>query len=185
MRIRSYPARELSILGVSFIILFMVACGESPRPARGTSNIRLSDEKLIEYNRGVVKTEEQQIEDFLARYQWDVNQTPSGLRYLIYRKGAGRKAGSGMKVSFRYTVKLLNGTLVYSSDSTGEKEFILGHGRVESGLEEGMLLLREGDRAKFIIPSHLAFGLLGDQQKIPPGASLVYDIEIMEFKEIK
>lgn len=185
MNIYDSTMRELFFTSLFLALLLISACGESPRPVESTSHIRLSDEKLIDYNRGVVKTEEQEIEDFLSRYQWNVKQTSTGLRYLIYRKGTGRKAGTGMLVRFRYTLKLLNGTLVFTSDSLGEKAFILGHGGVETGLEEGILLLREGDRAKFIIPSYLAFGLLGDQQKIPPGASLVYDVDIIEFKTNK
>jgi FKBP-type peptidyl-prolyl cis-trans isomerase FkpA len=77
---------------------------------------------------------------------------------------------------------LLNGDLAYSSGQTGPKEFEIGHGGVESGLEEGILLLHVGDHAKFIVPSHLAFGLLGDQNKIPQRATLVYDIELVKLK---
>ena len=185
MMITVKMVRELLFAGLSVIMLFFSSCGESPRPVTATSHIRLTDEKLIDYNRGVIKTEEQEIEDFLARYRWDMKQSSTGLRYLIYRKGNGRQAGTGMMARFHYSVGLLNGTLVYSSDSLEEKAFILGHGGVETGLEEGMLLLREGDRAKFIIPSYLAFGLLGDQRKIPPGATLVYDIDLIELQTIK
>ncbi|MBL7137203.1 MAG: FKBP-type peptidyl-prolyl cis-trans isomerase [Bacteroidales bacterium] len=177
-------ARELIFVGLSVIMLLSGSCRESPRPVTATSHIRLTDENLMAYNRGIIKTEEQEIEDFLARYRWDVKQSSTGLRYLIYRRGNGRQAGTGMRARFHYSVRLLNGKLVYSSDSLGEKAFILGHGGVETGLEEGMLLLREGDRAKFIIPSYLAYGLLGDQRKIPPGATLVYDIELIELKTI-
>ncbi|MFC2102438.1 FKBP-type peptidyl-prolyl cis-trans isomerase [Bacteroidota bacterium] len=177
--------RDFLIASLSVTLLLVASCREPVRPVEATANIRLNDDKLIDYNKRVVKTEDQQIEDFLQRYGWDVKQTSTGLRYLIYKKGSGRRGTVDMEVRFNYTIKLLNGMSVYSSDSLGEKSFILGHGRVESGLEEGMLLLREGDRAKFIIPSHLAFGLLGDQQKIPPGASLVYDVEILEFKTPK
>lgn len=166
-----------------FIVLLLIpACQQAPKPVESTSHIRLTDEKLIHYNREVMKTEEQEIEDFLSRYHWNVKTTPTGLRYIIYRKGSGKKANTGTLVRFNYTVKLLNGTMIYSSDSMGEKSFIVGHGGVEPGLEEGMLLLREGDRAKFIIPSYLAFGLLGDQKKIPSGATLVYDVEVIDFK---
>ncbi|MBE0648128.1 MAG: FKBP-type peptidyl-prolyl cis-trans isomerase [Bacteroidales bacterium] len=174
--------RELQWAILCFTLFLASACREPVRPVESTAHIRLADEKLIDFNRGVVKVEEQEIEDFLLRYGWNVKQTPTGLRYLIYKKGNGKKAMSGMLVRFNYTVKLLNGTLAYSSDSLGEKSFILGHGGVESGLEEGMLLLREGDRAKFIIPSYLAYGLLGDQDKIPPGASLVYDVNMIGLK---
>ncbi|TSA24518.1 MAG: peptidylprolyl isomerase [Bacteroidetes bacterium] len=167
------------------VLLLFGSCGEPPRPVKATSHLRLTDEKLINYNRGVVKTEEQEIEDFLARYQWEMKQTPTGLRYLIYKKGNGKLAAMGMTARYSYTVSLLNGKEVYSSDSLGEKTIILGHGGVETGLEEGMLLLRKGDRAKFIIPSYLGYGLLGDQQKIPPGATLVYDIELLALTTTK
>jgi FKBP-type peptidyl-prolyl cis-trans isomerase len=62
------------------------------------------------------------------------------------------------------------------------KEFLIGQSDVEAGLEEGIRLMRTGDRAKLILPSRLAFGLLGDGKKIPPGATLVYDIELVAQK---
>jgi FKBP-type peptidyl-prolyl cis-trans isomerase len=79
-------------------------------------------------------------------------------------------------------VRLIDGSEIYSSDQSGNKEFVIGRGGVESGLEEGILLMRQGDRAKFIIPSHLGFGLLGDQDKVPPKSTLIYDLELLELK---
>jgi FKBP-type peptidyl-prolyl cis-trans isomerase len=81
-----------------------------------------------------------------------------------------------------YNVKLLTGDMIYSSKELGSKTFEIGHGGVESGLEEALLYLKLGDKAKLIIPSHLAFGLLGDQNKVPPRSTLVYDIEIVNLK---
>ncbi len=178
-------AKELLFIGFLVFMTVFSSCRESPRRVSGTSHIRLTDTKLIDYNRGIVKSEEQEIENFLNRYRWDMKKSTTGLRYLIYQMGNGIQAKEGMLVRFQYSVKLLNGKLAYSSDSLGPKSFILGHGGVETGLEEGMLLLRQGDRAKFIIPSYLAFGLLGDQQKIPPGATLVYDVDILDLETIK
>ena len=60
--------------------------------------------------------------------------------------------------------------------------FTVGKGEVISGLEEGILLLHIGDKAKFIIPSHLAYGLLGDDNEIPTKATLIYDIEVVQKK---
>ena len=112
-----------------------------------------------------------------------MNKTGTGLRYWIYKKGNGKKAENNKIAKFNYTVKLLTGDVIYTSEISGPKEFLIGRGRIESGIEEGILLLRVGDRAKFIIPSHLAFGLQGDQNMIPAKASLVYDIELLEIND--
>ena len=110
-----------------------------------------------------------------------MTKTPTGLRYLIYKHGSGEKAMNGKKVTILYEIRLLNGNLCYSSAQLGPKEFTTGQGKFESGAEEGILLMKVGDRAKFIVPSHLAFGLLGDQDKIPPRSTLIYDIELLKI----
>ena len=163
-------------------IIFCVACSESPQPSNSTRHLSMMSDSLVNYNRGVVRTEDQQIDDFVARYGWNMIKTGTGLRYLIFQKGSGVKAMKGKIAVIRYTLRFLNGNLCYSSDKDGLKEFKIGYGNVESGVEEGILLMRVGDRAKFIVPSHLAFGLLGDQNKIPRQATLVYDIELVKIK---
>jgi len=174
--------RRISPLAVFMVLSGLViwSCQNPPRPVRTTSHIRVVDQDLVEYNKGIVKTEEQEIDDFLQRYKWNMNTTPTGLRYLIYQQGSGLPATSGSSVRFAYACMLINGQQIYSSDSAGLQEITPGRREVETGLEEGLLLLREGDRAKLILPSHLAFGLLGDQRKIPPGATLVYDVEVIK-----
>ena len=141
----------------------------------------MMDDSLLNYNKAVVKTEDQEIEDLIQRYGWKMVKTPTGLRYMIYKQGSGERAVKGKKTMIRYEVRLINGNLCYSSAEKGPKEFIIGQGAVEVGTEEGILLMRVGDRAKFIVPSHLAFGLLGDQDKIPPKSTLIYDIELIKL----
>ena len=102
---------------------------------------------------------------------------------MIYKEGKGKKAETGDIVKINYKTSLLNGVNIYSSDESGAKEFEVGKAHVESGLEEGILLLKVGDKAKFIIPSHLGFGLLGDENKIPSKAALVYDIELISIEK--
>ena len=167
---------------VSPVLLIIYSCSDNPSPSRSTHHFSISDDSLVKYNKGVFQLEESEINDFVRRYGWKVQTTSSGLRYVIYKRGTGVKAESGKLAKIRYSVKLLNGTLCYSSEESGPKTFLIGKGGVESGLEEGILLLKVGDRAKFILPSHLAFGLLGDQDKIPQNSSLVYDIELVEIK---
>jgi FKBP-type peptidyl-prolyl cis-trans isomerase FkpA len=162
-------------------LIFLTSCGSEPQPTQSTRNISMMDDSLLNYNKVVVKTEDQEIEDFIQRYGWKMAKSSTGLRYMIYRHGSGDRAEKGKKVRIMYEVRLINGNLCYSSVEKGPKEFIIGHGGIEAGAEEGILLMRVGDRAKFIVPSHLAFGLLGDQDKIPPKSAIIYDIELIKI----
>jgi FKBP-type peptidyl-prolyl cis-trans isomerase FkpA len=183
MSLLIFNKRYYLVLPVYVLFLILCySCSEQPQPSSSTRHLGMMSDSLVNYNRGIVLTEDQQIEDFVARYGWKMNKTGTGLRYLIFKKGQGVKTVKGKVAMIRYTLRLLNGSLCYSSDKDGLKEFKIGYGGVESGLEEGILLMHVGDRAKFIVPSHLAFGLLGDQNKIPQHATLVYDIELVQIK---
>ena len=100
---------------------------------------------------------------------------------MIYKHGKGIKSKTGQIALLNYKISLLDGTLCYSSDSLGTKSFAIGHGGVESGLEEGILLLHEGDKARFIMQPFKAHGLLGDMDKIPARSIIVYDIELLRL----
>lgn len=161
-----------------FTIGLFPACDNSEKEP---DNKQVSRDTFIRANKAMVKTEDQKIQDYIDRYKWDMITTKTGLRYMIYEFGRGNLPSMGQSISFKYTSSLLNGFICYSSDETGPKTIIIGKGEVERGLEEGILLLKKGDRAKFIIPSHLAFGLVGDGAKIPAKATIIYDIEIIQI----
>ncbi len=165
-------------------VLVLASCGNTDNPVGKNKVIVIDSIKkpLENANKSLVKKEEQQIKDFTTRYNWNMNETGTGLRYMIYKKGSGKKAEKGKIAKFNYEVKLITGDICYSSKTDGAQEFLIGKGGVISGLEEGILLLKVGDKAKFIIPSHLAFGLLGDEDKVPKRATLVYDLELLEVK---
>jgi FKBP-type peptidyl-prolyl cis-trans isomerase len=143
----------------------------------------MMDDTLIQYNKQILSSEDEEIEDFVHRYHWKVTTTPTGLRYMIYKEGNGIKAGKGKIVTILYTLKKINGDLIYTADPGHPCEFELGKHAVSNGLEEGVLYLKTGDRAKLILPSHLAYGLLGDLNKIPMRTILVYDVEVIAVKE--
>ena len=143
--------------------------------------VPMSKESLIRANKGLVTIDKERIEAFAERHQWEMSTTETGLWYQIYEHGTGDSARNGLIASLKYTVSLLDGTLCYSSDSTGEKTFLIGQGGVESGLEEGILLMRCGDKARFIMPPHLAHGLPGDNDKIPPRSTIVYQVELLNL----
>ena len=109
--------------------------------------------------------------------------TASGLAYKIIKKGTGTKAEAGKTVSVHYTGKLSNGTKFDSSyDRNQPIEFELGRGRVIKGWDEGISLLNVGSKATFIIPPDLGYGARGAGGVIPPNATLIFDVELVEVK---
>ena len=168
--------RTIALLSI-FPLLFF-SCNSSVREAGPSGGSVSSSDSILAYNRQVVAAEQTEIEDFIARYHWTMSTSPTGLRYMIYKEGKGRKAVEGDRVEIRYRATLLNGNLVAQTDPGAPFIFELAKRRVISGLEEGILLMKEGAHAKLIVPSHLAYGLLGDPSGVPAGAALVYDVEL-------
>ncbi|MGB1318094.1 MAG: FKBP-type peptidyl-prolyl cis-trans isomerase, partial [Flavobacteriales bacterium] len=166
---------------LGFVLLFSVLFSSCNSSSTQEKPVNLSDYKkpLMEVNKTLVEIENQDIENYVSRQKWDMAETGSGLRYLIYENGNGRKVETGTVIQCAYETKLLTGKVCYNSDDLGPKEFLVGRGGVESGLEEVVLLLREGDKVKIILPSHLAFGLVGDDNCIPKKAVVVYDLEVV------
>lgn len=106
--------------------------------------------------------------------------TSSGLRYKITDKGNGNSAVVGKNVKVHYKGQLIDGTVFDSSFKRNEPiEFTLGIGQVIKGWDEGLSLLSEGDKARFIIPSDLAYGETGAGGVIPPNANLIFDVELV------
>jgi len=111
------------------------------------------------------------------------SKTESGLRYKILQDGEGVKAEKGKTVSVHYKGQLHDGTVFDSSYKRKEPiEFPLGMGQVIPGWDEGVQLLKVGDKARFVIPSDLAYGSQGAGGVIPPNATLVFDVELMDVK---
>lgn len=110
-------------------------------------------------------------------------ETESGLRYQIIQKGNGKKAEKGQKVSVHYKGQLVDGTVFDSSYKRNQPiDFQVGVGQVISGWDEGILLLQVGDKARFVIPSDLGYGSRGAGGAIPPNATLIFDVELMDVK---
>ena len=111
------------------------------------------------------------------------DKTDSGLRYKMIQKGDGKRAEAGNSVAVHYEGSLENGK-VFDSSYPRKKpiEFRLGQGQVIEGWDEGIALLQVGDKARFVIPSDLAYGAAGAGGVIPPNATLIFDVELMEVK---
>jgi peptidyl-prolyl cis-trans isomerase A (cyclophilin A) len=113
----------------------------------------------------------------------NAQKTASGLRYVIEKEGTGPNPQKGQTVSVHYAGYLMDGTKFDSSYDRNEPiEFPLGMGNVIAGWDEGIALLKKGGKAKLIIPSNLAYGERGAGGVIPPNATLVFDVELVDIK---
>lgn len=112
-----------------------------------------------------------------------LTRTPSGLRYQDLAKGEGKEATAGKVVLVHYTGWLPNGEKFDSSRDRNEPfSFTLGAGQVIAGWDEGVAGMKVGGRRKLVIPSDLGYGTAGAPPDIPPGATLVFDVELVDVR---
>jgi FKBP-type peptidyl-prolyl cis-trans isomerase FklB len=112
-----------------------------------------------------------------------VKTTASGLQYEVLTAGDGINTPKGTDiVSVLYTGKLLDGTVFDSSEKQGGKPVDVPLNNVIKGWTEGVQLMSKGSKYRLYIPSDLAYGDNGGGNVIPPGATLIFDIELINFK---
>ena len=143
---------------------------EAFRTFEGARNKKIQEQK---------QASEAKMESLAAGFE----KTESGLRYKMIQKGTGKKAENGKVVAVHYTGQLEDGK-VFDSSIPRKKpiEFPLGQGNVIEGWDEGIALLQVGDKARFVIPSHLGYGSSGAGGAIPPNATLIFDVELIDVK---
>jgi FKBP-type peptidyl-prolyl cis-trans isomerase len=170
------------IVLVLLVILGLQSCNTAEKPKQKSIQKAVLDRQLEQINKAYIEKEDVQIDDYLNRRHWNFERTASGLRYFIYQKGLGKSPTSENTVVLDYEISLIRGEVIYSSKQLGEKVFVVDNSEEPSGLHEAVKMLKVGDRAKLVIPSYLAYGLLGDDDKIPMKATLFYDVYLREVK---
>ncbi|MGB3616919.1 MAG: FKBP-type peptidyl-prolyl cis-trans isomerase, partial [Catalinimonas sp.] len=124
------------------------------------------------------------IATYAAANNLNVQQTESGLNYAIERRGTGDRPEAGERVKVNYTLTNLQGDKIDSSYDRGEPfSFTLGRGEVIPGWDEGIALLKEGAKAKFLVPSRLAYNERALGPTAPPFSVLMFDVELIEVVE--
>ncbi len=175
--IRNHINYRLIIICAS--CLYVLACTVK----NNTDKRPLTPKELIGINKQLVAKDRLVIKGYVQRQGIDMQETPTGLWYKIDKMGTGEKIKEGDMISLRYTVTLLKEQVeCYSSDESGAMTFEVGKGGVESGLEQGVLLLKDKGEATFIMPPHLAHGLPGDGKCIPARAILIYNVKVLHVR---
>ncbi len=159
-------------------VLLASACGEEPKKEKPAPD--WDNAKSTKMNKDFAKEEDIQIRLYLAQHDnLEAESTGSGLRYIRIKEGKGPQAAPGQDAKVQYVVTLLDGTECYRTKSDELEVFRIDKSNIESGIQEGIKKMRVGEKARLIIPSHLAHGLIGDLDKIPPLTTIVVDIELI------
>lgn len=109
--------------------------------------------------------------------------TPSGLRYIDYIDGTGDSPSKGKVVTVHYTGTLEDGQKFDSSvDRNQPFQFVIGVGQVIAGWDEGVMSMKVGGKRKLIIPAELGYGARGAGGVIPPNATILFDVELLDVK---
>jgi len=140
-------------------------------------------QKQHELNMAKLENEEiGKLQNYIKENNITVEPTESGLYFVRTEEGKGKKAENGKTMVMHYTGKFLDGKTFDSSLDRGEPfEFVLGQGRVIKGWDEGVAMMRVGDKATMVIPSKIAYGAQ-DRGPIPAYSSLVFEVELLDIK---
>lgn len=167
------------IYSIPVCLFLLISCKEKTEK---NLPVNWTTEKSTKMNKQLSAEEELEINLFLARKpEWKTEKTGSGLRYFIYENGEGETAKPDDYVDIEYKITLLDGTECYATEKDEVEEFKVDKAQVETGIQEGVKFMREGDKAILIVPSHLAHGIVGDMSKIPPLSTLVVDISLVKI----
>lgn len=171
---------------IFFLIILFTSISCKKEPQRRAIDLPTGGEiekAILDVNKYILKRNHDHIKGFILRTGWDMKKTGSGLWYHLNEEGEGKTAASEDYIRMKYKLYLIDGTLISSTENNGIIEFTIGQGGVESGLEEAVMFLREGSKAKLILPPHLAYGNFGSPEKgIPPDAILIYELEVLDIQ---
>lgn len=172
----------LFVFGLSLLV---AGCSDpAPKRTRPFDEAR-AKEPLLEANQHSVRSEDEDINLYVKRQQLDIVRSESGLRYEISKTGHGKLIKAKDEVTYSYQTFSIDGTLLYSSDEEGNKVVEVDKNNEIHAIDEILKLMRNGDSAHLVIPSHLAYGVAGDGDKIRQRIPIVMKIKIINVKSFK
>lgn len=142
-------------------------------------------EEPITDNQRAARQEMRDIDLYLKRRSIAAIDIGTGVHVSKLRDAEGNVAKPDQLVTVNYVMELLSGVECYKSKPGEPESFRVEHDDVESGLHEAVQQLSIGDSAVLIIPSHRAFGLIGDQAKVPMRSTVVYRVGVVDIKDVR
>jgi FKBP-type peptidyl-prolyl cis-trans isomerase len=169
---------------LGLILLFISGCKNRPELPPVRQSAPVSQEQLYQVNQFLVRQDATIIKEEARRRDWKLKETSTGLFYQLISEGKDLKTAKiqilpGMSVVLDFSLSLLDGSKCYSSKEQGFKRFVVEKTEAERGLHEAVQLFNPGDSLMLVVPPHLGYGLVGDGDKIPARAILVYHIKIL------
>ncbi len=168
------------ILLVALPLWCSCSAGEPREPVKPDSSISMEADALSSVNKQLIEREKERIEAMILQKDWKMNSHPDGYYSMIISEGKGKMITENASVELLCKVELLDGTVCYDHQ---KRSFIVNKTTEIAGLHQGVINMRQGAKVRFIFPPHLAYGLLGDRNAIPPRASLIFDVDIVKVNE--
>lgn len=167
------------IISTFLLSLFFLSCNNKPiQPVLNEKQMKELQEPLIRVNQSMTEQDRIRIKKYIERRNWSMQETPTGLFYEILESGKGDSIRDGYAVNYWYTISLMGGDTLYRSEQDGIRGFIVNHTESEEGLNQAVQLMTYGTKARLILAPHLAYGLRGDDARVPSRAILIYEIHI-------
>lgn len=172
----------LVLLAFGLVTYFFIAGNNNEKQIKNPE-LNWTKKNSTDLGKELAIQEELDIKIFLeGQKDWIMIRTGSGLRYMITSAGTGDSIRTGDVAEIEYKITQLDGTLLVQTEEDEYEEFEVDKSEIETGIQEGIKYLRVGDKARFIIPSHLGHGLVGDMDKIPPLTTLVVELNVLGKK---
>lgn len=166
----------LTISALIVLLLTTAACDRTPVIDVTHQSGDPLKENMINANKYIANAEDTEIENYIRRHNWSMRTLANGERLQVYASGSGAFVGYEDSVTVRYRLEALNGSVFYDSQ---EETFVAGRHQTVVGLDHAVMQLRRGSKARLILPSALGYGVMGDGDRVPSRAVLIYDLEIL------
>lgn len=138
-----------------------------------------------ERNKALLKEEIEWFNQYKEKSDKTFTKTESGLWISNQGTKSSTTASNGDYVDFTYQIYDLDNNIIYDYIENGNQKLILGKADVFRGLHSSLQLIEEGQEARVLVPSFLAFGGLGDNVKISPNQPIIMDVKINQIKKRK